>query len=404
MQKVTGILSRCLPAVYAQLMHYSTLLRIVKAGYPSSASCTALADAAILISPVGNAEVSIVFRGGMAHIDPKYISVIISLALSGSLVAGAALAQPAQRQIAQASAGESSSSITTHRPRIGLALGGGGSRGAAHVGVLKVLQEEHIPIDMIAGTSIGSVVGGFYAAGVPLKDIGEVFVQNTFTKEFTPMPALRIALIPTSLMLRVCGYHPYDGLFYGWKFRNFANKIIGPKNIEQFKIPYGAVVTDVVSGKSCRVTTGSPGLAMQASTAVPGLKKPVQIGNRLFCDGGVINNLPVDHVRQMGADIVIAVDIDETLKDVAIKKFRALGSMEKQALRIQLAAFDEPSGKKADIYIHPDTTGINLVSFKKSDGQAGIDAGMKAARAAIPEIKRRLSALGVAVGPQDKSL
>jgi NTE family protein len=372
--------------------------------HPSSACCTAFVAAAILICSVSNPEVSIVFRGGIANIGSKYILAVISIALSGSLVASAATAQPAQRKIAQANAGESNSASTTRRPRIGLALGGGGSRGAAHVGVLKVLLEEHIPIDMIAGTSIGSVVGGFYAAGVPLNDIADVFLKNKFTSEFTPLPYVRIATIPLSAMARVCGYHPYDGLYYGWKFRNYANKMIGPKKIEQFKIPYAAVVTDVVTGKSCRVTTGDPGLAMQASTAVPGLKKPAQIGNRLFCDGGVINNVPVNHVREMGADLVIAVDIDETLKDVPINKFRALGSMERQALRIQLAAFDEPSSKKADIYIHPDTTGINLVSFKKSDGQTGIEAGIKAARAAIPEIKRRLSALGIAVTPPDKPL
>ena len=331
----------------------------------------------------------------------KVIGVAVSIAVSGCLSMAAANAQSALLKTTQSNSASpdqnqsSNASDAQHHLRIGLALGGGGSRGSAHIGVLKVLQEEHIPIDLIAGTSIGSVVGGFYAAGVPLDNISDLFIQNTFTKEFTPMPAVRVALVPTSLMLRACGYHPYDGLYYGWKFRQYADKVIGGKKIEQFKIPYAAVVTDVVTGKSCRVTTGDPGLAMQASTAVPGLKKPVQIGDKLYCDGGVINNVPVNHVREMGADFVIAVDIDETLKAVPIKKFRALGSMERQALRIQLAAFDAPSGKNADVYIHPDTTGINLVSFKKSDGQLGIDAGVAAARAAIPEIKRKLAALGI---------
>ena len=97
----------------------------------------------------------------------------------------------------------------------------------------------------------------------------------------------------------------------------------------------------------------------------------------------------------MGADVVIAVDIDEYLKDRPIKDFRKLGSMARQALRIQLATFDGPSGKNADILIHPDTTGINLVSFKKSDGKRGIDAGIAAARAAMPEIKRKLAMAGI---------
>lgn len=284
---------------------------------------------------------------------------------------------------------------TTKRPRIGLALGGGGSRGSAHVGVLKVLKEENIPIDMIAGTSIGSVVGGFYAAGTPLNEIAEIFLKNKFTKEFTPMPALRIATEPAELMLRLVGYKPYDGLYYGWKFRKFVSKQLDNKQIEQLSIPYAAVVTDVVTGKSRRLTSGDIALAMQASTAVPGLKKPVQIGEKLYCDGGLINNVPVNHVREMGADFVIAVDIDEKLKDEPLTKFKGLGSMARQALRIQLATLDELSDEKADFYIHPDTTGINLVSFKKSDGAHGIKAGEIAARRAIPEIKKKLEALGI---------
>lgn len=282
------------------------------------------------------------------------------------------------------------------RPRIGLALGGGGSRGAAHVGVLKVLQEEHIPIDMIAGTSIGSVVGGFYASGLSIDQMSELFIGNKFTKEFTPMPVVRFLLEPTELSLRLVGYKPYDGLYRGWTFRRYVNNKIGAKKIEDLKIPYAAVVTDVVSGKSVRLTNGDIGWAMQASTAVPGLKKPVQIGERLYCDGGVINNVPVSHVKEMGADFVIAVDIDEYMKDTPLKHFTGLGSMARQALKIQLNAFDGPSSQSADVCIHPDTTGISLVSFKKGSGQAGIDAGVAAARAAMPEIKRKLSSLGIA--------
>ncbi len=292
---------------------------------------------------------------------------------------------------------------SSKRPRIGLALGGGGSRGGAHVGVLKVFQEEKIPIDLIAGTSIGSVVGGFYAAGMSIDDLSSIFEKNTFTKEFAPMPILRLALEPAALALRMLGYKPYDGLYYGWKFRRYADKTAGKKRIEQLSIPFAAVVTDVVTGKSCRLTDGDLGVAMVASTAVPELKKPVQIGDSLYCDGGLINNVPVNHVREMGADFVIAVNIDEHLKERPLHDFRALGSMARQALRIQLATFDATTCQNADFLIHPDTTGINLVSFKKSDGKRGIEAGIAAARAAMPEIKRKLASIGIASGP-DNSL
>lgn len=334
--------------------------------------------------------------------------IILFFAMAGSVATSTVRAQPlndtVRSDIAATDMSRASNATASHnRPRIGLALGGGGSRGSAHVGVLKVLQEEHIPIDMIAGTSIGSVVGGYYAAGMPVDDIAKLFQKNTFTKEFAPMPLLRLALEPTSLMLRLFGYRPYDGLYRGWKFRGYVHKHIGFKKIEQLSMPYAAVVTDVVTGKSCRLTTGDLAWAMQASTAVPALKKPVQIGNQLFCDGGLINNIPVNHVREMGADFVIAVDIDELLKDDPLEKFRAIGSMARQALRIQLATFDAPSCKQADFCIHPDTTGIHLVSFDKRDAQRGMDAGIAAARAAMPELKRKLAALGLMPAVQHSS-
>lgn len=282
------------------------------------------------------------------------------------------------------------------RPRVGLALGGGGSRGAAHVGVLKVLLEEKVPIDMIAGTSIGSIVGGFYAMGMPVEQLDDFFEHDIFIKEFMPTSLfVRLAVEPIAIMPRAFGVHPYDGLYPGFKFRRYAEKVTNFKKIEDLPIPYAAVVTNVVTGKSCRLTEGPLATAMQASSAVPGLKKPVEIGDKLYCDGGLINNLPVDHVREMGADFVIAVNIDEMLKDVPLHTFRKAGSMSQHALRIQLAHGDLPSADKADFAIHPDTTGIALISRKKRDARHGVECGIKAAREAMPELKRKLAAIGI---------
>lgn len=259
-------------------------------------------------------------------------------------------------------------SSDAHRVRVGLALGGGGMRGAAHVGVLKVLIEEGIPIDLIAGTSIGSAVGGFYCAGVPIDKLTDQFYHATFMKEFMPIPlSLRIVLAPILFMPRLFGYHPYDGLYKGEHCRKYADRLIGsPIKIENLPIPFAAICTNLVDGKSYRITDGSLSLAMQASTAVPGIKKPVQIGDHLFCDGGLVCNVPVSHVKEMGADFVIAVNIDERLNpSISLDKFRKPGSVSKQALRIDLANTDLPSCQQADFVIHPDTNGISLISRKK---------------------------------------
>ena len=324
----------------------------------------------------------------------KTIAVLVSAAVSCVLM-GPVSAQSSENS-GSLKGVQPGTATLKQRPRVGLALGGGGSRGAAHVGVLKVLKEEGIPIDYIAGTSIGSVVGGFYSAGVSLDELSNQFSEDTFIKEFMPMALpVRLALAPIIYIPRLFGYKPYDGLYKGQHFRKYADKVGGISDIEHLPIPFAAVCTDVVDGKSYRISTGDLGTALQASTAVPGLKKPVQIGNHLYCDGGLVCNLPVNHVREMGADFVIAVNIDENLNDVPLDTFRAPGSVSKQALRIQLASVDSPLSEKADVVIHPNVDGITLISRKKSDGTRGIEAGEQAARAALPEIKRKLMAAGV---------
>ncbi len=283
------------------------------------------------------------------------------------------------------------------RPKVGLALGGGGARGAAEVGVLKVLLEEGIPIDIIAGTSIGAVVGGLYAAGFSIDELAERFDDSELMRNFMPVGLkFRIAVAPIMFLPRLVGYHPYDGLYRGVKFRKYANSLAGENSeISKLHLPFAAVVTDLVDGNSHRLTKGNLGEALQASTAVPGLRKPVEIDGRLYCDGGLINNLPVNHVREMGADFIIAVNIDEDLDPVPLKTFRKAGSVSTQALKIQLYNIDKKPNETADITIHPNTNGISLISRNKKDGRSGVEAGIEAAQKAMPELKRKLAALGI---------
>jgi len=284
-----------------------------------------------------------------------------------------------------------------NRPKVGLALGGGGMRGAAHVGVLKVLIEEGVPIDLIAGTSIGSAVGGFYCAGVPIETLIEQFDRARFMKEFMPIPlSVRIILAPILFIPRLLGDKPYDGLYKGEHCRKYAERLLGKKwQIEDLPIPYAAICTNLVDGKAYRISKGDLSVAMQASTAVPGIKKPVQIGENLYCDGGLICNLPVSQVKEMGADFIIAVNIDERLNPVPLDTFRKPGSVSNQALRIDLNDSDMANSQLADFVIHPNTDGIFLLSRKKKDGRVGIDAGIKAAREAMPDLKKKLAAAGI---------
>ena len=286
----------------------------------------------------------------------------------------------------------------SHRPRIGLALGGGGARGAAHIGVLKVLVAEGIPIDMIAGTSIGSIVGGLYASGVPLSVLEEDFANARLMKNFMTVPlTVRLLVAPVMVLPRLVGHKAYDGLYKGVKFRNFCNNLApeGKRTIESLDKPFAAISLSLIDGQEHMLTKGDLGTALQASSAVPGLRKPVEIDGNLFVDGGVLANVPVDYARKLGADFVIAVDIDEKVEPEPLKQFMKMGSVSRRMIKLELNGLDQPQCKGADIIIHPDTDGISLVSRRAADGVKGIKAGEDAARAALPEIKRKLASLGV---------
>ena len=284
-------------------------------------------------------------------------------------------------------------------PQVVLALGGGGMRGAAHVGVLKALVEAGIPISGIAGTSMGSIVGGLYSAGVPLSQIEKDFVNGSLMKSFVPVPiVIRVMAAPILSAPRLIGFHPYDGLYFGAPFHKYLNKALpeGKKKIESLTIPYSAVAIDLCDGHVYSIRKGSLISAMQASSAVPALRKPIEIGGKLFVDGGVLANVPVPQARQLGGDLVVAVQIDEHFKKEEPASFRKIGSVTRRMVKLQLAALDSYHERAADIVIHPNVDGITLISTKKSDARNAIAAGEEAAKKAIPLIKQKLENIRLA--------
>ncbi len=221
-------------------------------------------------------------------------------------------------------------------PKVGLVLGGGGSRGAAEVGVLEVFEREGLKFDYIVGTSIGSIVGGLYDAGVPMSKLHEEFESARAMRHFMPISLpVGIMLEPIMLGARLFGAKPYDGLYPGWIFRKYLEKVTpdDASEIQALKIPYAAVSLNLVDGKPYMIRGGSLAKAMRASSSVPGLRKPVQYGDKLLVDGGVVCNVPVKQCRQLGADIVIAVNIDEPFSEVQLKTFRKPGSVTKRMIK-----------------------------------------------------------------------
>lgn len=281
------------------------------------------------------------------------------------------------------------------RLKVALVLGGGGARGAAHAGVLKVLKNEKIPIDIIVGTSMGAVVGGFYAAGVDPEKIAETYLCGKMMRKFVPVPiSVRVISAPFLLIAPRLVYHPYDGLYYGWRFRRYLESLMpdgnGDLKIEELKIPFAAVGVDLTDGETRPITTGKLSMAMQASSAIPGLRKPVQIGEHLYIDGAVLSNLPIQQAQELGADIIIAVNIDERFEKLPLKHFRKMGSVSKRVVILQIRERELIHLGKADVLITPNVTGIKLLSTKSADAKRAFAEGETAAIAALPSIRRCL--------------
>ncbi len=217
---------------------------------------------------------------------------------------------------------------TEDRPKIGLALSGGGARGGAHLGVLKALEELQVPIDYIAGTSMGAIVGGFYAAGYSPEEIEKILQATDWAAAFSDEPersgvTMRKKELDTNLLIpHRLGFNHGKlqlplGAIEGQKLDQIFQRLLLPvRDIDDFdhlRIPFRALATDLVTGAEVVLAGGSLADAIRASMSIPGIFAPVILDDRMLVDGGMANNLPISVVREMGADIVIAVDISSPL-------------------------------------------------------------------------------------------
>ena len=210
-------------------------------------------------------------------------------------------------------------------------------------------------------------------------------------KSFMTVPLwVRILVAPIMVTPRLVGYHPYDGLYNGNKFRKYLNHSVpeAERHIEDLKTPFRAVAVNIVDGKLYTIGRGNLGYALQASSAVPGVRKPVEINHKLFVDGGFMANVPVTLAKEeFKPDIIIAVNVDERLNEVPLETFRKIGSVSKRMLTLDLSTMDEIQCKDADIVIHPNVDGIGLLSRSVKESRQAMDAGIVATKAAIPAIR-----------------
>jgi NTE family protein len=283
------------------------------------------------------------------------------------------------------------------RPKIGLALSGGGARGCSHVGVLKVLEANRIPVDYIAGTSMGALVGGLYAAGHSAAEIEALFLEADWTdmmldeprrryESFRRMEENRLYLLAVELGLRGLHLQMPRGFRQGRKLSNLLREwtlpVAGTRSFDNLPIPFRAVATDIGNGEMVVLEGGDLVQAIRASMAIPGVLAPVMLDGRLLVDGGTTRNIPVDVVREMGADIVIAVDISEALKPV--EELNSSLAISNQTMSLLTWLNVEAMLPLADLVLRPEVEGLGTLDF--SDVPLLISKGVAEAERTLPRM------------------
>jgi NTE family protein len=258
------------------------------------------------------------------------------------------------------------------RPRVGLALSGGAARCIAHIAVLDVLEQEGIPVDAIAGTSGGSIVGALYAAGMPLSQIQRVLLKARW-KDILSFTVPRTGLISS------------DGIY------RFMEEILPVRKFSNLDLPFAAVATDLRTGEKVAITTGSLARAVQASCSLPVIFTPTEINRRRLVDGGVASQLPVRTVRdELGAEKVIAVNVN--FRALETERFDTVITIAAHLSALWASRNAREEEKLADVVVPVNAAGIPLYDLSKA--KELLKRGARAAEEKLPEMRALLEPSG----------
>ncbi len=271
---------------------------------------------------------------------------------------------------------------TTRAPRLGLALGGGAARGFAHIGVIQVLEREGFKADMVAGTSAGSLVAALHASGMG----GEALERAALEMEEAAIADWTLPIFNR-------------GLLRGEALARYVNRQVQGRLLQDMPTPLGILATDLSSGEGVLFRRGDTGTAVRASSAVPGVFTPVDISGRLYVDGGLVAPVPVDQVRQMGAELVVAVDISsppnpspgQDVLRVLLQTFSIMG----QSINRHVLA-------SAEVPVQPKLDGVSSADFTAR--QRAMAAGRQAMQAAMPRLREQWQARRQPVATQRSAI
>jgi NTE family protein len=258
--------------------------------------------------------------------------------------------------------------IIKRNRKIGLALSGGATYGAAHIGALKVLDSAGIKPSYVVGASAGALVGAAYCAGIPLDKISEMFSSMGWPTLIKPSITRSLSLFDTTPM------------------EDYLRKNVGDCEFKDLQIPFAVVACDIMTGERVFINNGPLAPAVRASAAIPALFSPVELNGRLLVDGGTVDNFPVESLRPMGANYIIGIDLSRT--KVSGRRPTSMFEVFMDAINIMQSNGAVADSSLCDCYIRPDTKGLSRWTF--SDSAKLLQAGKEAAEAALPKLKRDL--------------
>jgi len=261
-------------------------------------------------------------------------------------------------------------SFAQDHPKVGLVLGGGGAKGAAEIGVLKYIEEAGVHIDYIVGTSIGSIIGGLYSVGYRSQQLDSLFVNTDWESIFSES---------------IAGTQQISNVFSD--LLNLPDSV----DFDSLPIPYRCVATDIINTEEVILQRGNLARAMRASMSIPGAFKPVKWEGKLLVDGGMLNNLPVDIAKKMGADIIIAIDLAQRKhenRDFSLKEEYGIGGVLDWLISRPDWKKHNENRQMADIYINPNLKDYDAASFSRDDIRQMILIGEEAGKKALKELRK----------------
>lgn len=277
------------------------------------------------------------------------------------------------------------------RKSFALTLAGGGARGAAHIGVLKVLEREGLKPSFVTGSSIGAVIGSLYCAGVPVAEIEKLMLSGKVRKALMPTPIkLQAAIsIPRDMILRALQRKPQVGFYSGKTISKFIRNHIpeSVKRMEDMKIPFAVIATNILDTRATWIAHGDVGEAVRASASIPYVYKPCFIDGKAMVDGGMRANLPTDPARASGAPIVVAVKLHSSLESKPVGDFRTMLQFSDRIMSIMMSEIESKNMNDADVLIEPNIDDFKLYSFERSVLQRAIESGEQAAEKMLPQLR-----------------